>query len=522
MRQIKSIQNHLLTAVLSGMLLFYICAICYLNLSVTPKFYISDMYADILVSVQMWQEKSLFPENWVFGNQLYVFSTPVLSAFLYGITGSPFRSMGAAACIMAAAALAGFAWMLRPVFPQLKDRLLALVVFLGLGVFFGDAVRTINGWQLLFTMCAYYACYVLTLFLAFGCYVRSETQIPRAMLALSCLLSFAMGIQSLRQTVVMALPLAAFEGVRFLIRLRKQQSLFTGSFWTMVCIFVSNLGGLLCKRFLPVHQVEFFDNPAFSSPLNYPGNAAEGVFNMLCLFFKDGRKPDFFCLLWLGMFVLLTLIVCLKNRKSLFSLKGTLPLLLLFSVLAVFGIDVMTTMSIRPIYYFTLYPLIAVLAAYLFSRQNRAVQVVVFALTCTMFLLSCNREIFPSYKQAQEKKLDLHYEISEKLLEDGIEVVYSHWNGCERIAVASNGKIRAAFWGSHMFRPARYLYNPSVYQATPQSAAYVFYGQKELEEGMRKAESLNIPLILVAEYPQKEIYIYTAPVNFLQLYSETG
>ena len=56
--------------ILSGVLATIFGYICYLNLSLTPSFYCTDMYSDILYAVKAWETKSLFPEGCVFGNQL--------------------------------------------------------------------------------------------------------------------------------------------------------------------------------------------------------------------------------------------------------------------------------------------------------------------------------------------------------------------------------------------------------------------------------------------------------------------
>lgn len=162
------------TLLLGAMILGYLAAIFCINLSVTPSCYTTDMYTDIMVAVEMWEEKTLFPSNWVFGNQLYVFATPVLSALIYGITGNAFRSMGAAAFLMGVLVLASFFWMLGGIFPKIRERLFAIAAFLTVVILFADAFYRVNGWQLLFTMCAFYACYAIAAFLAFGCYLRSE------------------------------------------------------------------------------------------------------------------------------------------------------------------------------------------------------------------------------------------------------------------------------------------------------------------------------------------------------------
>lgn len=66
-----------------AMLLFYVCVFFLLNFSITPQFYCTEMYKDVVVSVEMWTEKTLFPSNWVFGNQIYYFMLyPLVACFL--------------------------------------------------------------------------------------------------------------------------------------------------------------------------------------------------------------------------------------------------------------------------------------------------------------------------------------------------------------------------------------------------------------------------------------------------------
>ena len=53
----------------------------------------TDMYADMLLAKKMWEQKTLFPEGWVFGNQYYVVATPVLAALFYGLLGNTNTAM---------------------------------------------------------------------------------------------------------------------------------------------------------------------------------------------------------------------------------------------------------------------------------------------------------------------------------------------------------------------------------------------------------------------------------------------
>ena len=42
-----------------------------------------DIYSDAILTKYIATEKTLFPEGWHFGNQVYVIATPVLGAFFY-------------------------------------------------------------------------------------------------------------------------------------------------------------------------------------------------------------------------------------------------------------------------------------------------------------------------------------------------------------------------------------------------------------------------------------------------------
>ena len=74
----------LTTAVVIGIFIF--------NFNSRP-FYNGDIYSDAMVAKEMWKDKTLFPENWVFGNQFYVAATPVLAALMYGILGDSFLAL---------------------------------------------------------------------------------------------------------------------------------------------------------------------------------------------------------------------------------------------------------------------------------------------------------------------------------------------------------------------------------------------------------------------------------------------
>ncbi|MGM9659781.1 MAG: hypothetical protein ACI3WQ_04195 [Faecousia sp.] len=503
------------------MLGFYLGVIVYLNVSITPQFYISDMYEDIMVAVQMCREKTLFPSNWVFGNQLYCFATPVLAAVLYGLLNDPFLAMGIASCIMALAVLLSFDWMLKPVFTRIEERLVGAVSFVGAVVFFGDAILSGNGWQLFFTMCSYYACYAITAFLAFGCYLRSRENTPWRMLAVTVVLSFAMGIQSLRQTAVMVLPLIGAELLALCSRIRKKEKLFSGGVYVAASLAVANILGLAVKPMLKVHQVEIFGNLTFTPLSDIAHSMGESSKVAYHLFSRDwyGCKPIYYVVLCIVALAALYLV--LKNRRTgEYRILGMLAL----SVFAIWGIDVFITMDVRNIYYFMMYPLLACAVVLLFARGKNVTKAGVMILLCAMFTLSLNEKIAPVMQQARQRHQDIHYQISEDLAE--YTTAYCMWNpgndlAGTSLAAVNRGRTQIGFWHTPTdIYPMPYLYNPAIYEVDADKSVYIFYSEKESVPFIQKAAEAGVTLSLLKQYPEKNISVYTAPVNLMALFME--
>ena len=58
-------------------ILAYLGVFALINLHTLDRFCNSDVYADMQVAKRMWEQKTLFPDGWIFGNQFYVIATPV-------------------------------------------------------------------------------------------------------------------------------------------------------------------------------------------------------------------------------------------------------------------------------------------------------------------------------------------------------------------------------------------------------------------------------------------------------------
>ena len=358
-----------MTTLLLGVLAVCFFYICFLNLSLTPSFYCTDMYSDILYSVRAWEEHSLFPDGWVFGNQLYVIATPVLASLIYGITGHPALSMAIASIIMTVGVALSFLWMLKPVFPRLNERLVGLLCFIALVSYSGDAIYSVKGWQLFFTLCSYYACYAITAFLCFGCFLRRRDKLKKtriALLIIAALLAFGSGMQSLRQTAVMLPPMLAIEAVMQIKSLVKRKKLELQPLLITGGLSLANLLGLFVIRLMNVPQKEIFSSTDLLEKSEIP-NAINHTWTNLASLLTD--KEHYGVLLLMAVIVAaLALIQAKRQKDSVPAGWGSLVALLSISVLGIAAIDALTQMSVRSIYYFMAFPLVALLPVYAYRR----------------------------------------------------------------------------------------------------------------------------------------------------------
>lgn len=507
----------LTTILCCAMILFFVCTFFYINFSITPSFYCTDMYEDVMVSIEMWEEKTLFPSTWMFGNQTYTVATPTWAALFYGLTGNALLSMAIASSIMAVLVLVSFDWMVRAVFPRLHDRLLAAVVLISIMAIFGDTAEAVNGWQLLFTMCTFYACYAITAFLAFGCYLR-EGKTSGIAVALTAVLCFLTGIQSLRQTAITILPLMAMELISFLRRMHRKEPLLTKTFWMTVLFTAANLVGFVIGKNLPIVQQHIYGTVTFAHPRDYLINFWNNL-NLIAVLVSTGRiKDTAWGVLVLAVCVIFGVVCVLHYRKD---KAVTLLYLLILSVFAVLGIGTVTAMKMREIYYFMLYPLAAGLVMLLFSRSNLKVKPFFLGVVTALFLVSCWLRVVPETGRVYNRKQDISYRISADMQENGITTVYSGWNHSEKIAVASGGSITAGFWNKEddPFIPMTYLCSTEVFHAPAETAAYIFYSQEEADLAIKKAKRSGAAMTLMSEYPEEEIFAYRASVNLMEYFT---
>ena len=512
--------NTIRVTVLYSILAIYFFVICFLNFSSVPSFYDGDMYCDYRYAMEAWTHKNIFPEGWVFGNQLNAVSTPVLAALIYGVSQNMNVSMAAACVIMAVLVIVSYDWMIRDVLKDVESRLVANILFLTVSLYSGRAVHGNQGWTLFFTMCSYYAGYSIAAFLAFGCYLRGFSgnfKYQRTVIAITCILSFGTGIQSIRQTAIMVAPILAVEFLRLVVSFGSWKK-NRNPLWIAAGITVSNSLGLLYVRMREINQNQIFGKIELTA-LTDLKQALADAFAMIKDLLGADHPEALFIIAGLCAACLGSLVLILKHVRREKEVIIMIPALLMgLSALVILGIDIFTTMYIRPRYYFMLYPLMAFLIAYLYTNWPQKVNWLLLTCIVAFSSLACIRNLPEACMTASRRNEEECYEISGYLLENGYTTVYAEWNRGHDVAIASNGKIDAGYWyvEERPFEKVTHLCSMDIYDREAERCVYLFVGDNDAEIGVSVAEAAGIELELIRHYPQSNTYIYTAPVNLMQ------
>lgn len=516
MSTMKKIKAYIPRVVFVAILCVCLFAIVRINCSGDPDLYQTDMYTDMTYSVRVWETKSLFPDGWVFGNQLYVLATPVLAALFYGLTADPVLAMGLASTVMCFGVLLSFAWMLRPVLSRWEERLAAVVLLLSLGFLVGDPVYSLKGWQLFYTMCSYYACYLIAAFLAFGCYLRSDKPFSLGQwlaFGAACVFAFGTGMQSLRQTAVMICPLLAVELCPCVLRLAGKQSLWHRSLLVVCGLTAANVLGLVCARVLPIAQVEIFGSLGLNSIGEMLASVVPSIITALSML-VPAQYTLLLAVAGVAGVLLLALVGFFLYREK--AAHGAVCLLLFtVSPLVILAIDIATTMAVRDIYYFMLIPMGAVAAALLYANGGKLFRGLVLLGTIGLFAVNCLTGLLTV---PEARNADRYENVAEYLTDRGITTVYSAWNCAERVAMASDWELDAGFWDTDYapFVSVRYLCDPSVYDRAAEECAYLFYGEDAGMIAVDAARDRGVEFEMIQAFPEENLYVYTASDNLMR------
>lgn len=526
-------REKIFSVVLTVLLLGFVGMVFYINFSTNPEYYDGDIYNDINYAKEAWKAKSLFPKDWIFGNQTYVVATPVLAALFYGITGNGFTAMAIASCIMTVLTLLTYDWMTRTLFSY-NERTAGFLFMIGFLLLKAHVATSQQGIQAFFTMASYYACYFINAFIVYGCYVRirqgkfTGKHIIPAIIGVA--LSFGTGMQSLRQTAVMALPLVACEVLLIIIYSAKDKK-FAISYSTLfsAIVFIANIAGLVAMRFIEINQNSIYGTTAFVSSfkdffrklfLNMESVALTFGLDALELRVRLVASIPFLLIILIGF------ILCVKDYiKNKCNEQGSFVLVMLLTLgcVSVFAAGVLTDVVNRALYYFMIYPLLAVCVSYIivkFEKKRDVLFSVVAVFTAGMIIFRTVGAV-EEIKAGKEKNSTAH-QIANYMLDNGYDTIYSVFglsgvmDGAENVVVASGDKIHIVQFknvdSSKPMKPVEYLCVKDGYKQWDNSKSLYLLRDHELPKVKKIAEKYDVTMTEKARFGDG-LYLYSMSEN---------
>lgn len=562
------------TYIYTGIIIIFFAVFCIINFCGFERFCDSDMYQDIYVSKLIWNSKSIFPPNWTFSNQYFVLAAPNIAAIIYGITGSMNLSMQLATTIYTLLILAAFAYMIKAVSSNKTVILVSIICFMA-AVTGYDIVKTHQG-QLYFLMVSYYASYIFTVFLVYGVYLRylfanlSNREANSAsglklnkpsVLAyiLAMIFTIATGMQSLRQTAIMILPLACVEGIRFFYKVfsksyTKKDWAIT---WKMATLAILNIIAYLMVAVVikPSHCVLYGGTGIRSVStwgqgfIKSAGNL-EKITGIQSLWGAKNYKQN----IVLGLIAVMVICVVIYAVVSAIAtvIKSAkiqpihvLIILFFLGILSIGAMGTLMDIKIRDIYFFMWYPLVAVSLTYLLigkqttkvnennhsqdgtiinqdnssepSNQknstdsvNKIAELALIILMSIAFIISYGSSAINALNTTKtQDQLTCQF-----LEENNIHYLYGHWNTVPEIAVYSDGSITPGGWYTTIYDPIDYLNPKGIYDDKFNSEAAYLILPEEKSEALKIAEDRGITLNQI--YSTPAYIIYTADGQLME------
>lgn len=526
-------REKIFSVVLTVLLLGFVGMVFYINFSINPEYYDGDIYNDINYAKEAWKAKSLFPKDWIFGNQTYVVATPVLAALFYGITGNGFTAMAIASSIMTVFVILTYDWMTRTLFSY-NERTAGFLFMIGFLLLKAHVATSQQGIQAFFTMASYYACYLINAFIVYGCYVRirqgkfTGKHIIPAIIGVA--LSFGTGMQSLRQTAVMALPLVACEVLLIIIYSAKDKR-FAISYSTLfsAIVFIANIAGLVAMRFIEINQNSIYGTTAFVSCfkdffrklfLNMESVALTFGLDALELRVRLVASIPFLLIILIGF------ILCVKDYiKNKCNEQGRFVLVMLLTLgcVSVFAAGVLTDVVNRALYYFMIYPLLAVCVSYIivkFEKKRDILFSVVAVFTAGMIIFRTAGAV-EEMKAGKDKNSTAH-QIANYMLDNGYDTIYSVFglsgvmDGAENVVVASGDKIHIVQFknvdSSKPMKPVEYLCVKDGYKQWDNSKSLYLLRDHELPKVKKIAGKYDVTMTEKARFGDG-LYLYSMSEN---------
>lgn len=437
MRARENTRNPIILICLLGTIL-YVASILWINFH-GKQWYSFDIYSDTLLSRIMVDQGTIFPDNWVFGNQFYVVATPVLAAGIFAICHNSALALSIASSVMMLAIMLCFVWAVRP-FVNVKSGAVGLFCLSGAIILGSSASSYVNGMQYFYTMASFYACYVFTILFTLGAFfrMRANKSCNPVIVGISGILSFALGMQSLRGMLALYLPLCAFSVLMYICKKGEGRSnLYALALTAMDAVGVAVMKLISTKSAPIIGDVALTVDP---SALISNFRSTSSAFLMITglNFFRNSLKwlPLFGAALFVFGIVILALVGVIKNRRD--SMLDGAILYCAISLLAVYVVGVFL-FRVRAIYFFVWYLLAVFSFMYVVQHYGKISRYVV-VLLCMVGALNYITNFYPDFSQYAGRN-EFFQETTDELVDSGIDCLFFDIHTSPVLVAYSDDKI---------------------------------------------------------------------------------
>ncbi|MBR0053100.1 MAG: hypothetical protein IJP73_04270 [Bacteroidales bacterium] len=392
-----------------------------------------DIYTYTLEGRLIYETKSCFPDGWLFGNQYLIIGSPNIAAFFYGLTHESSSAMALASSLSSLLILLSFWWCFKGYLSR-KGMAVGLLCLVG-GIIFGTSASTyISGLQVLHTMASFYACYLIVLLITLGCYFRLKRKesAPWFMIVISILTNFALGMQSLRQLLILAIPLVIMEGLVFLVSIVKHKPfkeavLQNGCMFFVLGVFLTEVAGHFYMLSLHVPTTPIIGDVALDlSPSGLFANLWASTKNLIRIagisIVVDGIRylPLSICALLVFLTIPWSIVQIIKKND-----RSILAQAIFFSIISVFGVYFVGIflMRTRDIYYFIYWLLATLSVAYCIQYIHKSYIPAFLVVMLTISAINYGYSFIPNYIDYHRNHRTVEA-FTQKLVNDGIEVIY--------------------------------------------------------------------------------------------------
>lgn len=447
-----SLSNKAFRLPLCILIALFICCICWLNFH-SALFYRMDTYTYSYEGRLMFEEKTCFPEHWIFSNQYQIIASPNFAALFYGLVHDSTTAMAWASSLSLLLVLLAFCWCFKGQLGGIA-KLAGLLCISG-GIIFGTSAGLyISGLQVLYTMASYYACYLIGILLTLGCWIRLDRGERPGILwiLLVVVLNFSLGMQSLRQILILNIPLLLLEAYYLFLHWKRKDSfkssvLENSHLWFVVALLAVELAGFVFMKSLNVATTPIIGELNLDlRPSALIANTWASAKNLLRIsgiaIAADGLRylPLTFCGLAVAIDVVLVVFRIIHDKDETPLAKSIVFAVL--SVLCVFGIGVFL-MRTRDIYYFTYWLLASLCIAYSIEHFNWN-KWFIPSLTA-ICLINFYFNFVPDFKAYRKDNANLQAFTEHLIKDEQVRILYT--SSRPIIAAASHGRIISqSFW----------------------------------------------------------------------------